>query len=159
MNTDTKAVDPYEVLGVARTASDAEIKKAYRALARKLHPDLNPGDRELEERFKAVSAAYDFLKNSELRRRYDAGEIDATGAERSERTFYRHYADTGERHRYEPEGGSEDFSDFFVVILGTFFKNAPRRRFIARDILRPLFLKLIHFGFDMTHGNKRCSIA
>jgi DnaJ-class molecular chaperone len=114
VSTDTKAIDPYEALGVPRTASDAKIKKAYRALAKKLHPDLTPGDQELEERFKTVSAAYDFLKNSEQRRRYDAGEIDATGAERPERTFYRHYADTGERHRYEPEGGSEDFNDFFA---------------------------------------------
>lgn len=118
MSTDTKAIDPYEILGVLRTTSDAEIKKAYRALAKKLHPDLNPGDQELEERFKTVSAAYDFLKNSEQRRRYDAGEIDATGAERPERTFYRHYADAGERHRYGPEGGSGDFSDFFARAFG-----------------------------------------
>ncbi len=118
MSTDTKTIDPYEILGVPRTTSDAEIKKAYRALAKKLHPDLNPGDQELEERFKTVSAAYDFLKNSEQRRRFDAGEIDATGAERPERTYYRHYADAGERHRYGPEGGSGDFSDFFARAFG-----------------------------------------
>jgi DnaJ-class molecular chaperone len=118
VSTDTKAIDPYEILGVPRTTSDAEIKKAYRALAKKLHPDLTPGDQELEERFKAVSAAYDFLKNSEQRRRFDAGEIDATGAERPERTYYRHYADAGERHRYGPEGGSGDFSDFFARTFG-----------------------------------------
>jgi DnaJ-class molecular chaperone len=118
VSTDTKAIDPYEVLGIPRTASDAEIKKVYRALAKKLHPDLNPGDQELEERFKTVSAAYDFLKNSEQRRKYDAGKIDATGAEKPERTFYRHYADAGERHRYEPEGGSADFSDLFARAFG-----------------------------------------
>ncbi len=72
--------DPYQVLGVARTASDDDVKKAYRALARELHPDLNPGDKRAEERFKEISAAYDFLSDSTKRAQYDAGEIDATGA-------------------------------------------------------------------------------
>lgn len=74
--------DPYEVLGVAKTASDGEIKKAYRQLARDLHPDLHPGDKKAEDRFKDVSAAYDFLSDADKRRRYDDGEIDATGATR-----------------------------------------------------------------------------
>lgn len=72
--------DPYAVLGVARTATADEIKQAYRSLARELHPDLNPGDRRAEERFKEVSAAYDFLSDVARRAQYDRGEIDATGA-------------------------------------------------------------------------------
>ncbi|MEQ8398673.1 DnaJ C-terminal domain-containing protein [Thalassobaculum sp.] len=105
--------DPYTVLGVERTATDAQIKSAYRALARKLHPDINAGDAAMEERFKTVSAAYDFLRDPERRRRYDAGEIDATGAEMPDRRFYRQYADTGARHRYEPDTGFDDLSDLF----------------------------------------------
>lgn len=65
--------DLYRVLGVGRNASDAEIKKAYRRLARRYHPDANPGDASAEERFKEVSAAHDVLSDPEKRRAYDQG--------------------------------------------------------------------------------------
>ena len=71
--------DPYKVLGVAKTASDEEIKKAYRRLAKRLHPDLNPGNKKVETQFKELTVAYDFISDSENRRRYDRGEIDETG--------------------------------------------------------------------------------
>ncbi len=63
--------DPYEVLGVPRNAGDAEIKKAYRRLARKSHPDVNPGDAGAQKRFQEVAAAYDLLKDPKRRERYD----------------------------------------------------------------------------------------
>ncbi len=75
--------DPYGVLGVARSATAEDIKQAYRVLAREFHPDLNPGDRHAEDRFKEVSAAYDFLSDSERRGRFDRGEIDAGGSPRA----------------------------------------------------------------------------
>lgn len=75
------AGDPYQELGVAKGASADEIKKAFRKLAKQLHPDKNPGDKAAEERFKRVTAAFDLLGDAEKRAKYDRGEIDADGRE------------------------------------------------------------------------------
>ena len=72
----------YDRLGVASTASDAEIKSAYRKLAKKYHPDSRPGDKAAEEKFKQISAAWHILGDPAQRKRYDAGEIDEEGRER-----------------------------------------------------------------------------
>src|SRR5215210_1608293 len=65
--------DPYKVLGVDRKASDDDIKKAYRKLARQYHPDKNPGDKAAEERFKEVQGAYAILSDADKRKQYDSG--------------------------------------------------------------------------------------
>jgi DnaJ-class molecular chaperone len=75
------ANDPYQELGVARSASADEIRRAFRKLAKQLHPDRNPGDKASEERFKRVSAAFDVLGDEEKRKKFDRGEIDADGRE------------------------------------------------------------------------------
>jgi DnaJ-class molecular chaperone len=110
--------DPYKVLGVERSASAEDIRKAYKRLARESHPDLNPGDTGAETRFKAAAAAHDLLKDPEKRARFDRGEIDAAGQERPERRFYREYAE-GPEATYHTSRGFEDidlgdvFSDLF----------------------------------------------
>ena len=71
--------DPYEVLGVAKTASEAEIKKAFRALAKKHHPDKHAGDAAAQKRFQEISGAYDILGDKDKRAQYDAGAIGADG--------------------------------------------------------------------------------
>ncbi len=77
--------DPYATLGLTRSATPEEIKAAYRKLVRVSHPDLHPDDRKAEAKFKAISAAHDLLSDPATRARFDAGEIDATGAEKPRR--------------------------------------------------------------------------
>ena len=115
------AEDPYSVLGVAKTASAADITKAYRKLAKKLHPDLNPGDKAAEEKFKKIAAAYGIVGDEEKRGRYDRGEIDACGQERPQQRYYREYAGGDEGARYRSTAGYEDigaFSDLFGDLFG-----------------------------------------
>jgi DnaJ-class molecular chaperone len=71
--------DPYSVLGVSKSASDAEIKKAFRSLAKKHHPDTKGGDKEAQKKFQEISAAYDIVGDKEKRAKFDRGEIDANG--------------------------------------------------------------------------------
>ncbi|MCB0059327.1 MAG: J domain-containing protein, partial [Caldilineaceae bacterium] len=73
------ATDPYTVLGLARSASDEEVRSTFRKLAKSCHPDLHPGDKSAAERFKSLSAAYDIVGDPERRRQFDAGLIDARG--------------------------------------------------------------------------------
>lgn len=102
--------DLYKVLGVSKSASAEEIKSAYRKLAKKLHPDLNPGNTEVEKEFKEVSQAYSILSDSEKRKLYDNGEIDASGQE-SQRPggFYKTYASSG-GGKYDPFDIGDIFS-------------------------------------------------
>src|SRR3569832_417330 len=71
--------DPYQILGVARTASEADIKKAYRKLAKELHPDKNKDNPKASEKFSEVTNAYDLLTDKDKRARFDRGEIDGDG--------------------------------------------------------------------------------
>jgi len=115
------AEDLYSVLGVQKTASAGEITKAYRKLAKKLHPDLNPGDTVAEDKFKQISHAYSILKDPEQRGKFDRGEIDASGQERPQQQYYREYAGGPEGARYRSSAGFEDigaFSDLFGDVFG-----------------------------------------
>ncbi|MCQ0969079.1 DnaJ domain-containing protein (plasmid) [Paracoccus sp. TK19116] len=113
------AGDPYEALGLTKSASDAEIRKAYRRIAKADHPDLNP-DPAAAERFKAASVAYDLLKDAERRRRFDAGEIDASGQERPQHRTYRPHAEAAGNPYAQGYGfeGDPDLSDVFEDLFG-----------------------------------------
>ena len=80
------ADDPYIVLGVGKAATQEEITRAFRKLAKELHPDVNPNNKAATERFKKASAANELLSDPDKRRKYDRGEIDASGEPR--RAYY-----------------------------------------------------------------------
>ena len=94
------ASDPYTVLGVPRSASADEIRKAFRKLAKQNHPDTNPNNKAAEERFKQVSQAFDLLGDAEKKKKFDAGEIDADGRE-----TFRGFAGGGHGPWGPPPGG------------------------------------------------------
>ena len=118
--------DPYKTLGVTRDASQESIQQAYRKLAKVHHPDLNPGDAQAEDRFKAVSAANELLSDPDKRSRFDRGEIDADGQEQAAHPFhndpsYRGYAEGAAGRRYGPAGRQQGgFDD----ILGSMFRGS-----------------------------------
>lgn len=114
------AQDPYQELGVSRTASADELRKAFRKLAKELHPDRNPGDKKAEERFKRVSAAFDILGDEDKRKKFDRGEIDADGRE-TMRGFGGGFSGGGPFQNGHPGGASfegVDLNDILGEIFG-----------------------------------------
>ncbi len=111
-----------------KDASQDDIQKAYRRLAKKLHPDLNPGNELAEERFKEVSQAYDLLGDPGKRARFDRGEIDASGAERPRQRYYRDFAEGASS--YASDSGFADFGadDFLSEIFGRQARGNLRMR-------------------------------
>ena len=110
--------DPYEILGVQRTADEAAIRAAYRKLAKTHHPDVNPGKPDAATRFGEISSAYDLLSDKDKRARFDRGEIDAEGHEVYQQRQY--YRDTPGTETYQSAGGfsQEDLEAFFAQQFG-----------------------------------------
>jgi DnaJ-class molecular chaperone len=153
--SDTLSWDPYATLGLGRTATADDIRRAYRKLAKELHPDVRPDDKAAEERFKRATAAFNLLSDPVSKSRFDRGEIDADGNERMAfgsrpRQSARAGAAAG------PAGGPQDafdlgdiFSDLFGSGMGGAGRGYGRMR--GRDIRFTLDIDFI----DAVNGAKR----
>ena len=104
----------YHVLGISKDASEAEIKSAYRKLARKYHPDLNKDDKSAAEKFKEVSCAYDILGDKEKRKKYDNGEIDCDGKPTG---YGAGFGGAGGNYQSYSYGGGLTFPPFSAMIF------------------------------------------
>lgn len=134
--------DPYQILGVSKNATQEEIKRSYRKLAKNFHPDLNPGNKEAEKKFKAISHAFDQIGNAEARGKFDRGETDEQQQRQYEehqkkqskkgRSFYDTQQETG---RYSNAFG-EDFGDeeFFENLFGTSRKSRRKADMQGEDV-------------------------
>jgi DnaJ-class molecular chaperone len=149
------AADPYTTLGVEKDATQDDVQKAYRRLAKKLHPDLNPGNKVAEDKFKEVTAAYDLLGDPDKRGRFDRGEIDASGTERPRQQYYRDFADQDGWSAYTNNAGFADFGDYAGAedILSEVFGRTGRasRRRRGQDVRYHLDLSFL----DAINGGKQ----
>lgn len=147
------AADPYEILGVKRDADAAAIRAAYRKLAKRYHPDLNPGKSEAAERFKQINTANDIVSDPEKRARFDRGEIDAQGNEKPPQPTWRDFAEAAGRQKYHAQGNIDP--DDLADILGAAFgqQRGARGGFAMRGADAQYSLTI---GFlDATNGTTR----
>lgn len=110
--------DYYKIMGLEKTATQDEIKKTYRKLAKKYHPDLNPNDEKAQEKFKEVSEAYEVLSDEKKRKQYDQiGQYGFSGGQQFDPSAYGFGGQQGGSYTYSSTEGA-DFSDFFNTIFG-----------------------------------------
>ena len=124
--------DLYATLGVGRDASQDDIKRAYRRLAKELHPDLNPDKPDVAGRFAKVTSAYDILSDPDKRGKYDRGEIDATGQERPQYQYYRDFAEDPAAGRFYAREGVGDADSLHEILEGLFGGRGAGVRMRAR---------------------------
>ena len=143
-------VDYYGILSISKNATDKDVKKAYRKLARKYHPDLNPNDKEAEKRFKEINEANEVLSNPENRKKYDQyGEhwqnAEAYENAKQQQEYQKRYQ--GASHNYT----DQDFSDIFGSMFGGGSSRQQSAKFKGHDFNAELQLKLI----DVYTSHKR----
>ncbi|WP_340066772.1 J domain-containing protein [Ascidiimonas aurantiaca] len=135
-------IDYYEVLGIAKNATQEEIKKAYRRLARKHHPDVNPNDKDAQKRFQQINEANEVLSDPEKRKKYDEYGKNWEHAEEFEKAK-RAQKQYQEPFTYSGQASGADFSDFFEAMFGRGFSSGSRQtRFRGQDYNAELSLSL-----------------
>jgi curved DNA-binding protein len=138
-------IDYYKILGVGKNASTEDIKKAYRKLARKHHPDLNPNDKEAHKKFQQINEANEVLSDPEKRKKYDQYGKDWQHADQFEqaRRQQRQYANTNTGGQsFTEDFGGDDFSDFFASMFGGSTKRSRQKGFKGQDYEAELHLSL-----------------
>src|ERR1700710_1365138 len=128
-------VDYYQVLGVPKNATEDDIKKAYRKLARKLHPDLNPNDKEAHKKFQQINEANEVLSDPEKRKKYDQYGKDWQHADQFEKTkqsSQNNYSNGGSQN-FSGDFEEEGFSDFFESLFGGGGRRTSQTKFRGQD--------------------------
>jgi curved DNA-binding protein len=145
-------IDYYKILGLDKSASDKDVKKAYRKLARKYHPDLNPNDAEAEKNFKQINEANEVLSDSEKRKKYDQYGKDWEHAEEFEKAKKARQQSGNSRGYSRGQGSERDFSDFFESMFGgAGFERQGQVKFRGQDFNAELRLNLT----EVTKTHKR----
>jgi curved DNA-binding protein len=138
-------IDYYKVLGIDKNASEKDIKTAYRKLARKYHPDLNPNDKDAKRKFQEINEANEVLSDSEKRKKYDQYGKDWQHAEQFEKAGYNQKQSSGSRQTTSSDSFGSDFSDFFEFMFGGTGDQRTRSRqvkFRGEDYTAELHLDL-----------------
>lgn len=135
-------IDYYKVLGIDKSASTEDIKKAYRKLARKYHPDLNPNDKEAQKKFQQINEANEVLSNPENRKKYDAYGENWQHAEQYEQARQSKQASTDYGEFTYSDFGEGDFSDFFSSMFGSRARGGRQTQYKGSDYTSELQLTL-----------------
>lgn len=144
-------IDYYKTLGITKSATEAEIKKAYRKLARKYHPDLNPNDKEAETKFKEINEANEVLSNAENRKKYDkygkdwkhADEFEKAGYDPNQQQYSKQQQNNSNYSNFSGDDFSEsDFSDFFNSMYGSRRSSRSQVKYRGADFNAELQLNL-----------------
>lgn len=134
-------IDYYQLLGITKAATAAEVKTAYRKFARKYHPDLNPDNKEAEQKFKAINEANEVLSDPEKRKKYDKYGKDWKNAEQFEKAGQQQQQQSYAGQRSGQSFGADDFSEFFESMYGT--PNRGRQtKFRGQDLNAEVNLNL-----------------
>ncbi len=159
-------IDYYKILGLDKTASESDIKSAYRKLARKYHPDLNPNDKEAEQKFKEINEANEVLRDPENRKKYDTyGENWKHSEEFEKQQQQQRQYQGGNQQSYSGDFSGGDYSDFFESMFGgrASGSSSGTNRFIGQDFNAELHLDLKEayttHKRTLTINNKKISIT
>lgn len=153
--------DPYAALGVSRSATADDIRRAYRSLAKELHPDVRPGDKAAEEKFKRATAAFNLLSDPVTKQRFDRGDIDADGNERMafnsrpRQQGARAHAGAGAGPGGGAAGDAFDLGDIFSDLFGPGFGGAGGARGYGRMRGRDMRFTLEIDFLDAVNGSRR----